>query len=185
MRGLRWQSAGLERSGTAAAGRSPTGAGGRRACLQSVEQRLRVGETRGEDLTGDLEQLEHARIADAVVDTRSRPSALHKALAPERAEVLRGSARIQPQRLLQVTDRPLTFAQQLQDAHPRGVAENAEEVALEHVDRVVVGPQLSQPQRRGERRILVTVDEAEAGTAAAAAFRSFAFLEVMSYRRLR
>jgi hypothetical protein len=56
-------------------------------------------------LASDLEQLEEARVAHAVVDTRSLTAALEQPLLAESAQVLGGPARVETELTLEVADR--------------------------------------------------------------------------------
>ena len=61
-------------------------------------------------------------------------AALHDAAPPQSGQMLRGAARIELQRGLQLTHGLVAVAQQLEDAHPGGMAENREEVGLDGVN---------------------------------------------------
>ena len=70
-----------------------------------------------------------------VVHARPLAAALDEALLAEGGELLRGAARVEIQTPLQVADRALAVAQQLEQTDPRRVAERAEELGLERIDR--------------------------------------------------
>ena len=55
----------------------------------------------------DLEELKQPRVAHAVVDARPFAAALEEVVPLERGEVLRGAARVERERGLQLADRPL------------------------------------------------------------------------------
>ena len=109
--------------------------------VQALQQRLRVGEVRGQDLPGDREQLEDPRVADAVEDARSLPAALEQPLFSKHAKVLRGAARVEGERCLEFPDRAFAVLEQFEDTDTRGMPEDAEEFTLEGVDRMVARDQ--------------------------------------------
>ena len=89
------------------------------------------------------EQVEDALVVDAVVDARPLPPRRHEPDPPQRREMLRRPARVEPELGLQRADRALAVAQQLEDPHPRRVAEHPKEVRLHLVHRPRVVRHLS------------------------------------------
>jgi hypothetical protein len=66
--------------------------------------------------------------------------------------VLGGPAGVELQLGLELADAPLAVAQQLQDPHPRGVAEHAEELRLRDIDGLLAGGPLSHAPLPGDGR---------------------------------
>lgn len=79
----------------------------------------------------EFEQLEHARISDAVVDVRAVPPACDETLLAQCGEMLRRAAGVQAECRLQRADGLLALAQELQQSDPGRAAECAEELGLE------------------------------------------------------
>jgi hypothetical protein len=88
-------------------------------------------------LPGDREQLEYPGVANAVEDARSLTPACEQALFAKGAEVLGRAARVQPKIGLELTDRPLSFPEEPEDAHARRMPEHAKKFSFERVDGVV------------------------------------------------
>ena len=80
------------------------------------------------------EQVEDPLVVDAVVDARALAPRLDEADPPQRREVLRRPARVEPELGLQRADRALALPEQLQDPHPRRMPEHPEEVRLDLVN---------------------------------------------------
>ena len=83
------------------------------------------------------------RITNNALREKLRPlaPALQHPLSAQRTEMLRGPARVEAKRLLQLADRTLPVTQQLEDPHASRVAEHAEKLSLEHIDWLVEGHQ--------------------------------------------
>ena len=101
-----------------------------------VQEIPSLAQLRRDDLASDLEQLERARVAHTVEDARSLPAALHQPLIAKRTQMLRRPARIEPELGLEVAHAPLTLPQKLQDPYPHRMTQDAEELALQDVDRI-------------------------------------------------
>src|SRR5690606_32357088 len=74
------------------AGIMPNRARGALAAVELGQQVARLGQVGADDLARHLEQLEGARVADAVVDVGRLAPALQDAVAAQHAEVLGGAA---------------------------------------------------------------------------------------------
>ena len=98
--------------------------------LEFADQGLRVDESRAEDLPGSFEQLKDTGVANAIVDARSFPSGFEEAISFEDGEVLRGSARVECEGGLKITDGSFAVAEKLEDPYAYGMSEDPEEVRL-------------------------------------------------------
>jgi hypothetical protein len=67
---------------------------------QAVEQRLTLLQVGADDALGQFEQLERAPVLDAVVDVRPLAPALDQPLLPQRRQLLRRRAGVDPERRL-------------------------------------------------------------------------------------
>jgi hypothetical protein len=121
------------------------------AAGELAEDRLRLGEARGQNLPGDLEQLEYAGVADGVEDVGAFASTLEDAVLTQYPEMLGGSTGVHLQLVLQITDGALAVPEKLQDADTHGVPEDAEELGLHLVDGATLDS-LSRNTPAGARR---------------------------------
>ena len=129
--------------------RAPT-AGESRA-LDLAQQRPLLREPATDDRPPRLEQLEHDRIVDAVVDARALAPRLDQPDPAQRREMLRRAPRVQLELRLQRPDRLLPVMKQLENPHSRRVPQHPEHGRLRLVDRtravgiVTVRTQTSPP----------------------------------------
>src|SRR6266508_1379872 len=70
------------------------------------------------------------------MNARTRLAALHQALTAQRRQVLRRTARVEVDCLLQLTDRPLALGEQLEHPDAGRMPERAKQLGLQPVDRV-------------------------------------------------
>ncbi len=104
-------------------GRLPVGGGTRLGHGEFLEQGLGLGQARRDDLSSDLQQLEHPRIPHRVADAGALLAALDDASLPQRGQMLRRTARVEIESRLQFAHRLVAVAQQLEDAHPGRMAQ--------------------------------------------------------------
>ena len=122
--------------GDSSSGPAPSVRLGSFRLAQFPKQRLRILEMAGQNLSGQLKDLEGPGVLDAVKDARPLAATLQQSLPAQCAKVLRSPAGVDLERRLQVTDGALTITQQLKNPNPDRVAKNLEELGLHAMDRL-------------------------------------------------